>query len=391
MKQKNGKIELMRFVFCVCIVLFHIAVIDNIFPDTKIRIGPLCFFYRGYLGVEYFFLVSGALMAKSVRSRIRKEEAGEVAPAASIGDETLGFLWGKVRAILPYHLLFCLIMLVLLVVGYPENFPSNVLDQFLSLFLLHRTGLTTDSVIAGEWYISAMLLVMALYYPLCKKYYLTFTHLVAPFAGVMILGYMYLTVGKLSGADLVNGITYHSNYRALAEIAIGLTCYEVSLVLAQKKFTKGQRLLISCLEGGGYLATLLYICSDFNVEYETIAFFLLCVSVTLSFSQKGLLGESRLFQNRFCCFLGAISMPVYLCQNIGRRIANLWFSDVRPRNRLIGVFVFTLALGVGTYLVWNWIQKQPNRNKIVKRLSAVLLIAGVTVSAAAVIRYQLAI
>lgn len=387
MTKRNNKIELMRFVFCVCILLFHIVTVDQLWED-KLRIGPFVFFYRGYMGVEYFFLVSGALMAKSVRSRIQKETVGLAAPAASIGDETLGFLWKKLQAILPYHLFFCLIALVLLVIGYPQNFPYNVMDQFLSLFLLHRTGMCTSTIIGGEWYISSMLLVMALYYPFCKKYYSTFTHLVAPFAGLMILGYMQLSQGRLGGAEVLNGITYHSNLRALGEIAIGMACYEISLALSKKTFTTAQRALLSLLEALGYLATLLYICSDVHVRYEIVLFALLCVSVTLSFTQKGLLGESRLFQNQLCSFLGAISMPLYLCQNIGRRIGILWFSDLRPRYRLILVFCFTLLFGTATYFVWTKIQKHPNRKRIVTVLSIVLLVAAVVVS---FIGYQLAV
>lgn len=50
MKQRNGTIDFMRFVFAIGIVLGHAEVIYDIVPN-------------GWIGVEFFFLVTGWLMA----------------------------------------------------------------------------------------------------------------------------------------------------------------------------------------------------------------------------------------------------------------------------------------------------------------------------------------
>ena len=51
--KRNGKIDLLRFLFAVIIVLHHTR---YLFGDEH------CFFHGGSLAVEFFFIVSGYLM-----------------------------------------------------------------------------------------------------------------------------------------------------------------------------------------------------------------------------------------------------------------------------------------------------------------------------------------
>jgi peptidoglycan/LPS O-acetylase OafA/YrhL len=67
MKQKNGKIEIMRFIFSVIIILFHchrsIGFHHLVIGQSRIPV-----LNRGYFGVEFFFVISGLLMAKSIHN-----------------------------------------------------------------------------------------------------------------------------------------------------------------------------------------------------------------------------------------------------------------------------------------------------------------------------------
>lgn len=351
--KRNGKIELMRFVFFVCILFNHLN--SDIWNSELQITDHITFFRHGNIGVEYFFLISGALMAKSIRSRIQREAAGQLPASASIGDETLGFLWRKLKPILPCHIVFSVPLVILVCAFNWSSNPLLFLDYFFSLLLLHRTGLANRLLIGGEWYISSMLLCMVLLYPLAKRHYKTFTHLVAPFCALMLLGYMNLSAGTLSNVSLVNGITYHCNYRAFAELMLGMVCYEISLVISRKTFTRIQQLFLSVLEAAGYLLTLLFTCSSLSSAYEFHVLFFLWISVTLSFSGKGLLNESKLFQNEVCRYLGAISLPAYLSQNLVRIIALYWFSDANNRIRLVCSFAAILFLAALYQLIrTNW-------------------------------------
>lgn len=48
-KMRNGNIELLRFLFCADIVLYHAG-----------------FLPRGYVGVEFFFMVTGFFLADKI-------------------------------------------------------------------------------------------------------------------------------------------------------------------------------------------------------------------------------------------------------------------------------------------------------------------------------------
>ena len=64
MDRRNGKIELMRFVFCMCVLFFHFN--GDFWRGGKMLTEHISFFASGYYGVEYFFPLSGFLTAKSV-------------------------------------------------------------------------------------------------------------------------------------------------------------------------------------------------------------------------------------------------------------------------------------------------------------------------------------
>ena len=62
--KKNGELELLRFLFAIMILFYHTRKICPI--DSGI-------FKHGYFGVEFFFILSGALMAKSIYKRRNSE------------------------------------------------------------------------------------------------------------------------------------------------------------------------------------------------------------------------------------------------------------------------------------------------------------------------------
>ncbi len=52
--KRNGKIELMRFVFCISILLYHIN--SDLWDGKKLLSDNISFFAHGRTGVEFFFL-----------------------------------------------------------------------------------------------------------------------------------------------------------------------------------------------------------------------------------------------------------------------------------------------------------------------------------------------
>ncbi|MCD7917933.1 MAG: hypothetical protein LUF84_05710, partial [Clostridiales bacterium] len=297
------------------------------------------------------------------RSIYRKREAeglalghpeGATLPSAgpqAMADEVRRFLWHKVKGILPYHFAFSAVVAVEILFFWPEDALERILTRIPGLFYLQMFGFTIDSFVQVEWYVSSMLIAMAILYPLCKRYYTAFTHLFGPVAAFCFLGYMYVVQGKLSGPELVTGVTFQGNWRALAELTLGMCSFEVCRWMEGRTFTRRQRGLLSLAEGVGYGGALLYACSTLSAELELTALLFLWVAVTISFSQKGLLGESRLFQNPVCLWLGAVSLPIYLCQNPVRHWFNHCCEGLRGREQFLLTVAVVLLVGVCAYCI----------------------------------------
>ena len=167
MSQKNAVIELLRFVYASCIIFFHVSRFDlHTAMDTIVTLGPwnVCLFRMGNLSVEFFFVVSGYLMASSVYRVISSGQKSDV----SIGEETCSYLFRKVRSIYPYYALaFSYIAVVVLLI---DRDISYILKCLPSLIFLQRTGISEESFVSLAWYVSSMLMAMAVIYPLLKKY-----------------------------------------------------------------------------------------------------------------------------------------------------------------------------------------------------------------------------
>ena len=59
MKSKNYEIDFVKFLFAIGIFVYHSMYLDAVNGNPKI-------FAKGYLGVEFFFMVSGYFMAASI-------------------------------------------------------------------------------------------------------------------------------------------------------------------------------------------------------------------------------------------------------------------------------------------------------------------------------------
>lgn len=349
---KNGKIELMRFVFCLAVLFRHIN--HDVWEASKAW-GRITFFKYGFMGVEFFFLVSGYLMAASIAKRAEREAGGTPGRTQDLGVETVRFLGHKLSGILPYHIVCCALMIVVCLARYRAGYVKTLIDALPSLLFLQRIGIGGGQVLNVEWYIGSMLLAMLVIYPLCRRYYSVFSRLAAPAAGLLITGYLVYKTGCVAGSGVWLGWTYKCNLRAIAEICLGICCFEVCRLIRGRQYTFVQRLLFSLTEAVCYLMPLVFMCSSVDRKYEGYVVMMLAAAVTISFSGAGVLGERGVFQNRACMFLGAVSLPVYLVQNITRKITVSWLDFLAPEAQAVLITVSTVLCGILLYLaVGRW-------------------------------------
>lgn len=344
---KNGKIELLRFLFCISIIFYHI----NFYLIDLKSSKYFNFFHEGRIGVEFFFLVTGYLTASSVFMHQKTQK--------TVGENTWIFMAKKIKTVFPYHIIICILAILYRNIMLHENFFTALVNELPNIFFLRMTGISYDLFNGVEWYLSSMFLMLLILYPLCHYFYDTFTHIIAPFVGVISIGYIIRFMGALGNPTGKIGIFYAGNVRALGLICLGMFSFELFRVLQEQETVHQKRILFTVIEITGYLFVLLYMTSNFiERKYGGMIAIILCILVGISFSELPY-GQS-FFNNRLFYFLGKCSLPIFLSQNLFLTIGNDYLVEYRHRYYMIFVTLGTIITGVLILLFVEWLRKRVN-------------------------------
>ena len=298
------------------------------------------FFVHGAIGVEFFFLLSGLLMARHV-DNLRKKKTKE-----SLGEETSKYVFKKYMSVFPYHILgFILIFILTLVVENKSITDSLVLlvESIPGVLLIQMTGFKGVVLNHIEWYISSLLLGIAVIYPFLRKYYDTFVKYVAPLIAILILGYLYFETGKLTGVMKWMGIGYKGTIRGIAELLLGVYGYYLGTELSKlKKLPKSGKIILTIFEGLLYISISLFVVMTFANRFEFYA--LIAIYLLLIISYSGITYSSKLFNNKFVYYLGKLSLPIYVTQLSAIIFVNNFMSSYSNSIKMIFIFVITIVL-----------------------------------------------
>ena len=248
-KQRNGKIELYRFIFSVYVVLFHIS--RNTLPKYKLAVSTkLSLAAHGCMGVEFFFVLSGFLMGASLYRKVSSEQKDLLSgnsnhESKKLADDWCGFLKRKYLGIFSPHVIAFIILYPLYCVGKHfgvKGWIVTLVDNIPAFFLLQKTGLYHGAIVNSvEWYISSMLIAMAIWYPIARKWYHQVARYIAPITAILIIGHIYHVSGHITGSSNWQGFTFRCNLRAIAEIAIGLFLYEFTRRCMESDILKNRK------------------------------------------------------------------------------------------------------------------------------------------------------
>lgn len=306
--KRNGEIDLLRFLFSIIIVIYHF--------NTNFNLG---FFTNGYIGVEYFFVVSGYLMAGHVvKGNYQSQDL------SYISDETWHYILKKVKSFYAYYIsviLFQILVRFILVnhmdiaaVGYRilRSIPTFTLT-FMGL-----DGAVGSLYVGNTWYLSAMLLAIFMLYPMLLKHYKFSVQILFPLISIFILGYFFATNKSISYWDDWSGIAYFGTIRALAEISLGSCLYQLSVV-----WTTKSRLFSSDKPAAKVLATIIKVFCYFVVmvfaygtffgrplerAFDLHALLFCSLGILLSFSNSGY----NIPDCRITRYLGKVSLPIFI-------------------------------------------------------------------------------
>lgn len=323
--RRNTVIDLCKLLFCIGIIHLHMNP-ARINSETQLI---MCF---GYLGVEFFFVVSGYLMANSAYKIIDINE--EIA----YGAETWRFILRKLKIVYPY---FFLSWIIAFVIAHYSNSTSNniakdLLMSFPQLAQLNLAGFLHYQLNEPTWYLSATFLTMLILYPVLLRYKKFFSQIIAPIISIYIYGYLIHTFGRLSTAQFLPQSSLNTGVlRAFAGISLGCSCYEFSSYLTRKYATSQPThysVTLTIAEILGYVVAFLIMKTNDFFRPDFVFLILVFVSVSISFSNLSY--TQRIFKKSHP-WIGRLSMALYLTNYPARELSILLLPERLNISRLI--------------------------------------------------------
>ena len=180
--KRNLTVELWRIIFCLVILCFHFF--------TKFEMKP---FHAGYLGVEFFFLLSGLGLYNTYAGYADGKKTSAITFLIS-------FIKKRIIRLYPLYLLSMLCMLCVRLAVHQLALPdlfTYLKDCLAEFFMLQCSPLGREVMIAANWYVAVLLwgslLWMVLLLALGKKT----VYIVAPLTTLGLYGYYFFTIGKI--------------------------------------------------------------------------------------------------------------------------------------------------------------------------------------------------
>ena len=298
---RNPSIDIWKFVFAIVILIHH---------GRKLRGDDVCIFLGGSIGVEFFFIVSGFLMVQSVVSK------QDVLAGKTIGQNTFEYVRKKFVPLLPeIFFAWCIAFTVTEIyrnVGL-RAVIYDMLSSVWSIFMLDFSGVAGFSVNGVTWYISALLIISLILYPILLKSRDLFLYVVAPLIILFCFGYLYQNFSNPRNPTVWLGFVYKGMVRGIAEVCLGAVCYPVCCVLKRCQFTKFAQILFASTENICYGIVLYTAYAKKATNFDYILILLLAVAITIGFSEQSAIYP---FLNaNIAEKLSKFGFSLYLCHN----------------------------------------------------------------------------
>ena len=296
-KEKNGYIELCRFLFCMMIIIHH----NTIDLETG-SILP-----SGFVAVEFFFFISGAVAMRHIAG-----ESGEISGKMHYA---LEYTLNKIKRVFPYAACGILIAYgwrIFTVRSFSAETVHELAVLPIELFFLPMGGIAPPRLDrymnTPLWYVSAMLFTLPLIIYLCLKTEDVFKHYIVWFVPVLIHGWMILHMGASWGWAETTPVGYAGLLVAFSNLTTGFGIYLASLRLSEKKFKVPAKILLTAAELTGIVLCFVFAASIPDAyTFETLLMFL-AVSLTITLSGVSYTGKMH---GRFFEWLGKLSLPIY--------------------------------------------------------------------------------
>lgn len=295
--KRNNQIDFLRFFFAIVIVIHHSY---QIFGYRKYM--PL-----GYLGVEFFFIISGYYMMKKLDSINKKQ---------NIFETTKEIVFNKYKKIF-LVLLFSILCSTTVLLITKLNININIIDSYIyglsELFLLQIFGFPGIWATGATWFLSAMMISYCILIPIVLKYKKAYLNVIAFLIILGSFGLFYRSDGTI-GMNIMHFYDYTAKglLRALSDISIGMLIYHYSKNYISQKVSKTKliKLFFTIIELLSFSGIVYIMIIKTPGYYEFVAIILLVIFLTIVINKLSYIND--LLNVKLFKYLGVISIPLFL-------------------------------------------------------------------------------
>lgn len=356
---RNYKIDLLKFLFTLIVMLSHSRGIANQMPEiyqyAHWNVG-------GHLAVEFFFILTGYFMVVSYKKQ-------EHNPSDSAAD-TKNYIVRKMKSFAPAYIVSFFILFFIKNLRYVILSGPNIIGDRVKLLFysipeilgIYMWGPLDLSYTYNEvtWYVSAMIFAMIpIFYLLCKNYKFTI-NIFAPIAGMVILGIRFNDPMGVADWSSFNGFVYKGVLRAFGDICLGMVLYELASAFKTKVFSTLTKVIFTIVEIAGWGIMFKQIL--FSPESNTTMFYILIIILAglLTLSVSDVTYTGALFKSKFFRFLAPASLLLYLNHYTVRYFLNTVMADNNYWFNLFLYFILSIAVALvcnalvkGIKLLWR--------------------------------------
>lgn len=301
-KRINANIEFYRFVFACIIYLYHFRA----YTDQEVLHGD---FSGGYLGVEFFFVLSGYYFAKSCFNKKQSETS-------------LDFWKKRVKRLYPEYILSIILLLACSWIADrgEYNIIGEVTHGWPDFFCL-QTFFVNRNINSLLWFVSVNLWVSFVIYLLYKHSSKKAFASITLCSVISIISVLLIFVGHLDVTQ--NTYFYLDGFlRGLAEMLSGTLGYIFVCTVSD-----GVRNITSY----SFIAPVLmvitviitFLCGENRFDFFVLFLMLLLViSEDLAFEKRK---SCNVMRDRVFIYLGSISYSLYLNQVLVQKIVHTLF------------------------------------------------------------------
>lgn len=323
---KNSLIQFNRIFFTYLIAFYHL---NNVYGH----------YTSWYIAVEFFFIVSGALIARKYYYLKEKNDLD-------------GFAWKDLKkTYLKYfpHALFAFAVALLgkgYYLGYGiYDYLNGIISHLPEIFLFHSIGLNWPAGFAYNsvsWYLSTLIIDGFVIRTLLKKYDRSYIKIICPLSIILIYPYLCLTYGYIGEHwDCRYIILNSALLRGFADLNLGVIAYEV----AKKLSHYDDRILLSVSAVSLILGGVVIPFFFYQTVYDFILVFIISIGVTSAFA---CLSSNKLFEHPLIEKWALITPSVYLNHKVFRDLFCLIWPRYTVLTGLIW-FVFITLYSILTY------------------------------------------